>query len=74
MTKKTSIILLVLSTIILIIGVMISIPLYQYIDTYEPWYSFLSLETSIIVLVIIIIIALIAFVSMIIFTIKIIKK
>jgi hypothetical protein len=35
MTKKASIILLVLSTIILIIGIMIAIPLYQYIDTYE---------------------------------------
>ena len=60
--------------VILVIAIMIIIPLYQYVDTYEPWYYFLSLEASITVLVVTIIIALIAIISMIVFTVKLIKR
>ncbi|MDD3713017.1 MAG: hypothetical protein PHZ28_05960 [Candidatus Izemoplasmatales bacterium] len=74
MTKKHSIILLAFSFVILMIAVMIIIPLYQYIDTYEPWYSFLTREVSIAVLVVTIITALFAIITIVVLTIKMIKK
>lgn len=52
MNKRRLTILLVLSIVIIVIVGMIIYALSQYIATYEPWYSFLSLDSAIAVLVV----------------------
>lgn len=63
MNKKTTVFLLILSIVITAFAILAIVALSQYIDTYEPWYSFLSLESAIIYLIVVSIVALAAIIA-----------
>ncbi len=73
MKKRLSIIVLILSIIVLTISTIIIISFSNYVATYQPWYSFLTLEAAIAYLIVASILALLSFITIIIVPIKLIK-